>query len=446
MPDYQAIKVQSQSQTESLCIVPYHHASVITRPGTQGDAFVALRYVNDKYLIRSGLVMVSTIRAEDEAELSTPYVQLETQLVHQYESRPQDMYQILQRKNLENVAVSALYRQKNGNYQAFFCLQGRQAIAIVNKNTGALKHQFSTEGKKSIRRFKAQVQPDDLIIHFHQDAWSQMNNWLTPDRNPPIEAALNHASVNEIGTALAQTFNQLPQSNLIALMAVPDYGYELVRTYVERPELRVKLLRKILDMNMSSAQILGYLEQLQSEKCSSMPMGQKTTDEAFIQPYSTVKTPFIQNVLDLQEITQACHTAKKSARLLKVVDYFQGLNFEEMSNYFDALILYDDIYNTHQYPKLDRFFGIQQTSSWSHAIKQIRSLAVNKLFAQIEGLRDEEQIRILEEAKKRAIFKLHRHNSIFAGAYGKTATVHLIEKKIKELRGNSASLPLKLSS
>lgn len=443
MPDYQAIQAQSQSQIQGLCYIPGHQESIITRPGTDGAAFVAMRYFNDEQRVRSGLVIVSTLSTNDLSEAQAQCTQLERQIAQQYQSSPQGMRQILQRKGLKNVAISTLYRQNNGTYEGIFCLQGEQAIVILNRE-GTLKYQFSTENQTPVKRFKAQLEANDLVIHMHQDIWAQTKSYLTSDHNSPqIHDALNMTAVFNIGLALADTAQSIPQSNLIAIMTVPDPAYELVRTYVEQPELRAILIKKMREEKITSTKINGYIQQLQAEQMAPSPQSIDALDPEFLSyPYSTQNNPIIQNILDLQELNKHNRTLEKRQKLSGIVSYLKELDIDAMSNYFDALILYDDIYNAHKNPSLDHFFGIHHTNSWSTAVKQIRTQALVTLFHAVENCEKlDEKIGLLEWAKEQAIFKLHRNNSVFAGAFGNTASVNLIEKKIRDIKEKNSSAP-----
>lgn len=108
--------------------------------------------------------------------------------------------------------------------------------------------------------------------------------------------------------------------------------------------------------------------------------------------------------------------------------------------------LYDGIkgieeLNTHRNPSWDSFFGINNTTSWSNTLKTLREQALDTLFKQIDDLATkEEQLALLEDAKKQPLFCEHRNNFFIQGAWGRTHSVKLIEEMEVEIQQRSLSI------
>ncbi len=97
--------------------------------------------------------------------------------------------------------------------------------------------------------------------------------------------------------------------------------------------------------------------------------------------------------------------------------------------------------NTHRNSIWDSFFGINNTTSWSNTLKTIREQALDTLLKQVDELTiKEEQLALLEAAKKLPLFCEHRNNFIMQGAWGRTHSVKLIEEKEAEIQQCSLSL------
>ncbi len=109
---------------------------------------------------------------------------------------------------------------------------------------------------------------------------------------------------------------------------------------------------------------------------------------------------------------------------------------EERNRLFPSTEKANAPYNCHKNPWRDWVFRIHNTKSWRATASTIRESAFKKLEQEVDSLRGsyQEQIDLLEAAKKLPIFNTHRNNSILFGAFWRTATVTKIDDKIEELR------------
>ncbi|MBA3536019.1 MAG: hypothetical protein H0T84_05340 [Tatlockia sp.] len=95
--------------------------------------------------------------------------------------------------------------------------------------------------------------------------------------------------------------------------------------------------------------------------------------------------------------------------------------------------------NTHTNVYIDKFFGIENTTTWRNTLGQLRTKALETLFKEVEKIfSHEDKITFLEQAKTLPLFKEHRNNSFFSGAWGRTASVIQIEEKVEEILSNSS--------
>jgi hypothetical protein len=121
----------------------------------------------------------------------------------------------------------------------------------------------------------------------------------------------------------------------------------------------------------------------------------------------------------------------------------QALLISEVQNTDLNVAQYNELYlniknipelNTHTNPRLDRFFGINNTASWSNTLKILRDQSLERLFAELKNIEsDEEKLSFLETAKNLPLFCEHRNNFIIQGAWGRTSSVKLIEEKENEI-------------
>lgn len=115
-----------------------------------------------------------------------------------------------------------------------------------------------------------------------------------------------------------------------------------------------------------------------------------------------------------------------------------GLTIEEKIKLFDVFSPRVEL-NRHRNPTFDRLFGIHNTTSWRDTWKTIRNNAKNKLFTEVDQLHDQKtKIALLEKAKQAHLFKTHRNNSFFRGAFGRTQAVIDIENKMAEINAATA--------
>lgn len=84
--------------------------------------------------------------------------------------------------------------------------------------------------------------------------------------------------------------------------------------------------------------------------------------------------------------------------------------------------------------KLQRFFGLNNSEAWQAKAKELRENAEKKLFAHLEKMGDEKnKYELLLTALNLPLFKDHRHNYFFTGAFGRTGTYIRLETKLKNI-------------
>lgn len=99
--------------------------------------------------------------------------------------------------------------------------------------------------------------------------------------------------------------------------------------------------------------------------------------------------------------------------------------------------------NRHQNPRLDKCFGIKNTTSWRATWEKIRNNAKQKLFSEVDelgkDLRLPQQQRnhkeaLLKWAKFHPLFCDHRNNTVLKGAFGRTQAVIDIDEKLSMMK------------
>ncbi|KTC86338.1 hypothetical protein [Legionella brunensis] len=97
--------------------------------------------------------------------------------------------------------------------------------------------------------------------------------------------------------------------------------------------------------------------------------------------------------------------------------------------------------NEHRNPRLDTFFGLNNTTTWRHTLQEFRTIALDALFKEVESHEDlDEKLAILENAKGLPLFKDHRNNFVITGAWGRTTAVRMIDEKIADLNSLKPAL------
>ncbi|MDI9817898.1 MULTISPECIES: hypothetical protein [unclassified Legionella] len=169
----------------------------------------------------------------------------------------------------------------------------------------------------------------------------------------------------------------------------------------------------------------------ESKVIANVPSKQR--EKAVIQESQIQSSPECSLVETIIEaINKASTKADKQQALIAQVKLNQEkLSLEDMVDLYAQIKSIKEL-NEHQNPLRDRFFGIHNTNSWSETLRQFRAVAFNILKREVQGQSGNERIRTLDEAKKLLLIYEHTNNSFFAGAWGKTTTIRLINKLIKE--------------
>ncbi|MBA2655815.1 MAG: hypothetical protein H0U70_02385 [Tatlockia sp.] len=128
----------------------------------------------------------------------------------------------------------------------------------------------------------------------------------------------------------------------------------------------------------------------------------------------------------MQEITTLKTKPLKQSALIKFIST-PNLTVKDFS------ILYTQVkdiegLNTPDYPAFDCILG-KNTASWQITLGVLRAKALSTLFKEVETKNsDKEKLDLLDKAKILPLFREHRSNSIFFGAWGRTNSVKQIEE------------------
>lgn len=100
--------------------------------------------------------------------------------------------------------------------------------------------------------------------------------------------------------------------------------------------------------------------------------------------------------------------------------------------------------NTHKNEKWDRFLGKTNTKSWNTTFKTIRTQALVDLKSELVGLDKKysasselaatNKLELLNKCRNSDLFKKHRNNYFFQGAFGRTNAVKEIDRMISEIK------------
>lgn len=90
--------------------------------------------------------------------------------------------------------------------------------------------------------------------------------------------------------------------------------------------------------------------------------------------------------------------------------------------------------NLHENPIFDSLIGIANTASWQQTMDKIKDFSRKALFDDLSSCESTEQkLELLRYAKTLPLYKDHRSNFFFTGAWGRTNSVKMIDKEIGEL-------------
>ncbi|KTD13345.1 hypothetical protein [Legionella jamestowniensis] len=153
---------------------------------------------------------------------------------------------------------------------------------------------------------------------------------------------------------------------------------------------------------------------------------------------SEVKMPTIDKISGiLAAIDEGQTKFRKQEILLEEVNKRQ-FSVEEFNSLYMKIKNIEAL-NEHRNPRLDSFFGLKNTTSWRKTLSIFRGLALKALEAEVNCCDNaDKQLDMLETAKKLPLFCEHRNNSVFSGAWGRTASVRTIDEAIKEIEEKSS--------
>ncbi|KTC84975.1 DnaJ domain-containing protein [Legionella brunensis] len=156
----------------------------------------------------------------------------------------------------------------------------------------------------------------------------------------------------------------------------------------------------------------------------------------------TQQKKFNQVEMIVQRITGSKkHKYEKQELLLQEINSHK-LSVEEFNTLYKKVKKIADL-NAHRNPYLDGFFGIKNTTSWRKTLEQFRTVALENLFQELNDITDNRmKLNYLALAKEMPLFKEHRNNSVFSGAWGRTSAVKKIEELEEEIRLSVANSPV----
>ncbi len=151
----------------------------------------------------------------------------------------------------------------------------------------------------------------------------------------------------------------------------------------------------------------------------------QSTEVGKNQSQSEAKDPEFHTLI--QAISEQQTKSHKQQKLLQHI-YNNQFSVQEFNTLYNQVKKIDGL-NTHDNPWIDGIIGIKNTSSWQTTLGKLRQKALSTLFVEVDAKEsNEDKLKLLRHAKTLPLFKEHRSNSFFTGAWGRTASVKQIEE------------------
>lgn len=217
-------------------------------------------------------------------------------------------------------------------------------------------------------------------------------------------SSMNDADLNTVHTILPELLS-ITSTTLRCILMHNDY--KLLRSVLSNSytaldsKNRETLLTNIPEMAISKDEIQNI--QLEEARARLADMTQETQQKSFKQ--ARFQTLFSDHILNTK------------ARLTFFTECQTSVEFHQL--------------NKHQNPTWDWFLGKVNTDSWKNTFKKIRDDSFSVLEAELSRMtNDQEKLTLLHACRESDLFKRHRNNFFFQGAFGRTSTVKKIEAKI----------------
>ena len=176
--------------------------------------------------------------------------------------------------------------------------------------------------------------------------------------------------------------------------------------------------------------IEAIIREKEEKKGVSIPK-KETTEVSNLSTEGNKEKQELKSLLDELDDVAVILKNQRNKGLINIINRYDKV--KDKNTIFSTFKV-NEYLEAHRNPRWDKLFGIQHTNSWKKMTDTIRKDAKVKLFDEIQHTLDSSRKKtLLEEAKRMDIFKLHRNNFFFFGAYGRTATVKEIEDKINEI-------------
>lgn len=217
----------------------------------------------------------------------------------------------------------------------------------------------------------------------------------------------------------------------LSVMRIPDPDVELVRAWVDFSENREQLLPRLIKRITKQKEEKSFDVTAWREKIVA-----KLEAEKYIAPGSRGKADTVikQPVYQAEQLMEARYAIQKAAHLQfigRLENKESPINVTRRNAEFEEFKATSHL--IHRHTTIDWIFGIKNTASWKNTIGKIRTDALAQLDEELKAQDDNEKIALLKRAREMAIFKDHRNNSVFFGAFGRTQAVQGIDEKIENL-------------
>lgn len=125
----------------------------------------------------------------------------------------------------------------------------------------------------------------------------------------------------------------------------------------------------------------------------------------------------------------------KNVILTKENKVYEELELSELDQLY-TLAKSIDVFKAHKNVKWDKVFGLEITASLHDVLGKYREAGLVVLEKELAKKKGDYsgQLDLLDKAKKMSLFREHRNNTFFAGAWGRTGAIKTIEKLIERVQ------------
>lgn len=357
-----------------------------------------------------------------------------------------------------------------------------QVVQIASESTLRKRNEFKefmlsieqhievhTQKRKS---FKSAIDEKNYTFQqWKKDCEDKKLDFTTIQKELDRDIASKH-STRELGTSVSNFVDNLKRKTFgdcatVSVMQMPSLKVELARALIECPHnadrLIPRMIRTIPDEKKSTEWKESIVSALKQEQYVPRK-GERGTRKSDLktQPvYNEQQIKLIDNILDhiidekqhgfkeekrnvfiepvatldfLAAIKKYGTKQEKQNALIKIINN-PDLSITARNNLYMFSKNYADL-NEHRNPYRDRFFGLHNTNGWREMVKKIRQDALGQLLGdELKKCGDDYNAKktLLQQAREMPIFKDHRNNSIFTGAFGRTQAVIDIDNELASL-------------